>query len=203
MLGLIARERTGRGQYVETTMLCSAAYILSDDEVQYAGRPEPGIADSGQHGLGPLYRLYQCGGGGWIFVSAVTPAEQSRAAAALGLTGDDVAAPIVGQLLGERPAEHWLQAFEAADVPATAVDGRSFEEWLKDSGLLVAESHPMFGDYFRVPGRVDFSGTEVRLAPAAALGEHTLPVLRELGYDGAAIASMLSDKVALDGASRA
>src|SRR5205814_1218002 len=38
LLGLVSRQRTGRGQYLETTMLCSNAYIVSDEFFDYEGK---------------------------------------------------------------------------------------------------------------------------------------------------------------------
>ena len=39
-LGLLHRERTGRGQYIETTMLASNLLLCSEDAIRYAGKPD-------------------------------------------------------------------------------------------------------------------------------------------------------------------
>lgn len=52
LLGLRERDRSGEAQELETTMLCSAAYLLSDDFIRYAGKPDRPLPDPGQHGLG-------------------------------------------------------------------------------------------------------------------------------------------------------
>lgn len=59
LLGLRARDLTGRSQNIETTMLASAAYLFSDDFIRYDGKPDRPVPDPGQYGLGPLYRLYR------------------------------------------------------------------------------------------------------------------------------------------------
>src|SRR5205814_6782756 len=68
MLGLWARERTGRGQYLETSMISTAGYVHSGDLVISAAGPPQVVPDGGQHGLHALYRLYQCGAG-WLFLA--------------------------------------------------------------------------------------------------------------------------------------
>ena len=60
LLGLLARERTGRGQSMETTMLCTTGYVHSGDLVLYPDRPPRRLPDKGQHGPEALYRLYPC-----------------------------------------------------------------------------------------------------------------------------------------------
>ena len=64
-MGLLARQRYGTGQYLETTMLTSSGYVHSNDLVGYPGRPERLIPDQHQQGLHALYRLYRCSDG-WI-----------------------------------------------------------------------------------------------------------------------------------------
>ena len=39
-LGLLHRQRTGRGQYIETTMLASNLLLCSEDAIRYAGKPD-------------------------------------------------------------------------------------------------------------------------------------------------------------------
>ncbi len=53
---------------------------------------------------------------------------------------------------------------------------------MRQEGLLIEESHPVFGDYWRPPVRVGFEHLSSRLAPAAAAGEHTRAILAELGH---------------------
>ena len=69
LLGLRAREISGKAQNVETTMLVSSAYLNSDDFIRYEGKPERPLPDSGQYGLHALYRLYRSSGGSWVFLA--------------------------------------------------------------------------------------------------------------------------------------
>ena len=64
LLGLVARQRTGIGQYLQTTMLCSNAYVVSDEFFDFDGKAA--VAHHDENGTGALYRLYQASDG-WYF----------------------------------------------------------------------------------------------------------------------------------------
>ncbi len=69
LLGLLARERTGRAPAMLTSMLCTTAYAVSDDGIDWAGRPPRAEPDPLLYGMGALYRLYACASG-WVFLAA-------------------------------------------------------------------------------------------------------------------------------------
>ena len=75
-MGLLARQRYGTGQYLETTMLTSSG-SFTPTTGGIPGRPEHLIPDQHQQGLHALYRLYRCSDG-WIFVAAVQEKEWAR-----------------------------------------------------------------------------------------------------------------------------
>ena len=83
LLALYHRARSGEGQSVETTMLCSNAWALSADYVDYAGRPPREQADAELHGLAALYRLYATAEG-WVFLACPTPRGFAKLCDALG-----------------------------------------------------------------------------------------------------------------------
>src|SRR5439155_9315242 len=58
LLAMHARERTGRGQYVETTMLTSMGYGMGRWCLLYEGKEDP-IPDQGRHGYHAVHRLYR------------------------------------------------------------------------------------------------------------------------------------------------
>ena len=61
LLGLFARERTGRGQHVESQMIVSNIYLNCEDALAYDGKPERRSPDRLQLGTSPTYRLYETG----------------------------------------------------------------------------------------------------------------------------------------------
>ena len=213
MLGLWARERTGRGQYVETSMLSSAGYIHSGDLVQYDGRPPIRLADQGQHGLHALYRLYACREG-WLFLAARGDREWSAlahalehpewlgeerfATAAARLAHDDDLARLLHHAFGARGADEWESRLVAADVAAVRAGDVPLETWFEGEGRLIPEDHPAFGPFWRAPVKVEMSDYPPRLDRACALGEHTRPILEELGYTGRAIDQLVADGIVVE-----
>ncbi len=82
MLGLLARQRTGHGQYLETTMLCSNAYVVSDEFLDYDGVSTSPRGGRDEDGAGPLYRLYPAREG-WVFLAAPLAGEWEELTGAL------------------------------------------------------------------------------------------------------------------------
>jgi crotonobetainyl-CoA:carnitine CoA-transferase CaiB-like acyl-CoA transferase len=207
LLGIQARERTGRGQYIETQMLTSTGYALSRWCLQYEGKPDDPTPDSGQHGYHALHRLYETGDG-WLFLMCPTETEWRRLASGLGLdqlpldarfataearrAHDPELAELLANHLRERSAESWETALRAAGVPAVRADGARHEQFMLhdpqviENGIAIrmqVEQEHLGGTLLRPAVPVELSEMVGRLGPPAPLGGHTVPVLRELGHD--------------------
>jgi hypothetical protein len=65
--------------------------------------------------------------------------------------------------------------------------------------VLAAEDHPDLGPYWRMPTRVTFDRREGLKGAATALGESTVPLLAEIGYDPQEIAKLCAANVVHDG----
>ena len=70
ILGLRARDLTGKGQPVHVTMLNANAWTNADEYYDYANRPPIAMPDEEIHGLHALYRLYRCREG-WVFLACL------------------------------------------------------------------------------------------------------------------------------------
>jgi crotonobetainyl-CoA:carnitine CoA-transferase CaiB-like acyl-CoA transferase len=214
LLGLWARETTGRGQYVETSMISSAGYIHSDDLVLYDGRPPSRRPDKGQHGLHALYRLYPVGDD-WLFVAAWRDDEWAALASALDhpewlhdarfataaarTEHDDELVAAISGALAARTVDDWESRLVAADVAAVRVSDVPLETWFEREERLLPEDHPVFGPFWRAPVKVDLSDATPRLAPVCGLGEHSVRILTELGYDAGAIDDLVTRGLVVDG----
>jgi crotonobetainyl-CoA:carnitine CoA-transferase CaiB-like acyl-CoA transferase len=214
LLGLWARESTGRGQYVETSMISTAGYIHSDDLVFYDGRPAPRRPDSGQHGLHARYRLYEVADG-WLFLAAWRDSEFEALARALGhpewlddeqfssaearaIHDADLVSAIGDELRHGTTAE-WEARMAATGVAAAPVSDVPLEQWFEQEGRLLPEDHPVFGPFWRAPVKVEMSDHSPRLDPVCGLGEHSRAILEELGYDDDAIGDLVARGVVVDG----
>ena len=206
LLALWARERSGRGQLVETSMLAASAYAQVDDFLSYEGKPARRPLDADLLGLGALERLYPARSG-WILLSARGDREwealcrvlagepggeelrtDPRFATAGSRERDDAAlAAALAGILSGRDADAWERLLSAAGVGAARADrGRvadflEEEEHARAAGLVRAVAHPRYGDVLRYGPLVDFGRTPATCRPPALAGEHTRALLAELG----------------------
>ncbi|HEX7096037.1 MAG TPA: CoA transferase, partial [Acidimicrobiales bacterium] len=211
LIALHARERTGKGQYVETTMLSSMAYAVSGWSITYPGK-EPGpLPDSGQHGFHALHRLYDTGDG-WLFLECETDAQWAALVETLGMPElahdprfadrvhrrdhDEELAALLHDALEAAPASQWEIRLLAAGVPAVRADGIDLFDFMlnhphmRENGLSVPARLADGTEFWRSAGCVEFSHLERRLGDPQPLGASTERILRELGYSDAEIADL-------------
>lgn len=217
LLGLHARDRSGAGQALMTTMLCSNMLANSDELIDYDGRPPAPRADADLFGVGPLYRLYQASDG-WVCLACLRPNEWEAFCRAVERSdlqalwdvawrdngaskeAEDLAEEIAG-LLRTRSAREWETIMAEHDAPLVAVELREpgrrslEEEDLREQGLMVQVHSPQYGDYWRYGALHRFSADELRFGPWEPPGGHTRSILSELGYRAEEIDRLLRERI--------
>ncbi len=208
LLGLRAAEELGVGQYQLTTMIASNLYANADGAVRGPDVPPRRQPDPELLGMGPLYRLYRAGDGAWVFLAAPFEHEWSALCAALGRDewladprfasdeareqhGEALAAALAEAFL-ERGADEWERELTARDVACVRADAANVAEFAgneanRELGFTVDVSHPTFGEYWRHGPVVTLDSAPSTIRPACEPGEHTRPILAELGYSSAEI----------------
>src|SRR3972149_9356887 len=85
LAAIVARERTGRGQYVDIAMSDGVLYLLASaisGLIASGNVPERGA--TALNGALPHYNVYQCAAGGWISVGSLGPHFRANLCRALG-----------------------------------------------------------------------------------------------------------------------
>jgi crotonobetainyl-CoA:carnitine CoA-transferase CaiB-like acyl-CoA transferase len=214
---LLYRERTGRGQRVDGSLLETAVSLLAFHAEGYLLTGAiPKALGSGHPSLSP-YRTFRCKDGQWIFIAAANDRFWGRLAPALGLTelgGDPRFAKnvdrvkhrgeleaILERTIGGMEREPLLKALEEAGVPATPVN--TVDQVMEDPqttarGMIDRVTHPVLGEIPVVSTPVKFSAMQAGVRTAAPLrGQHTQAVLEQLGYSPDEIAALRARKVVL------
>lgn len=211
LLGLRARDLTGKGQPIHVNMLNANAWTNADEYYDHTGRPSIVTPDEEIHGLNALYRLYRCRVG-WVFLGCLFQEEWEALCRAVGradlLDDDRFSSPEARQandeaLIAEistifsgRAAAEWEELLIQADVGCVQADEALEGDFYADhpharaNALSVEVEHPHIGKYRRYGGLVEFSLTPGIYRTSIQVGQHTRPLLRELGYDDGEIAEL-------------
>ncbi len=215
-LALYNRERTGKGQYLETSMLISNGYMCSDDFLRYEGKPPRLEADRYLRGIHALHRLYQTAEG-WVFLSCPTQGEWEALCRAIGredlptdhrfvdhtsrLTYNDQLIAILADSLSHRTADEWEEHLTRNGAGCARADKQSSAAFfltdpsVKENGFIVATDHPTMGEMMRQGPAVQFSLTPCKAEPAPSFGEDTSRILAELGFKETDITALRSGGV--------
>ncbi len=211
---LYVRERSGRGQQVETSLANNAMAAQAGEFVRYQGRPPDPPGGRDLAGVSALYRIYRCADG-WLFLAVRTP---EQAMALVRATGGALAAraehaatslleaPVQGDaaaaleafFAGKQVDEtvHLLTQQGIPCAPCLTIQGLFDDEHLKANDLWWEMEHPDFGPMRQTGRVVKWGRRSMRLErPAPLLGQHSREVLLELGVDFSRIEELIGEGV--------
>ncbi len=214
---LFERERTGRGQRVDTSLLeAGITQTFWQSAIALASAESPGALGTA-HPLTAPYQSFRTADG-WINVGASNEGTWLRLTNALSaqeLASDqrfETNAARMGHLaelvellnpyFSTRTSDEWLDILEKTGVPAGPV--ASVGEMLEHPQTLAREmvikvKHTKLGSQRSLGCAVKMSGLAPisRQTGAPLLGEHTREVLQEAGYDADEIDALLKNGTAL------
>ncbi len=213
-LALLARERSGRGQLVDTSLLEATIGVLTwGAGMLFESGRDP--APAGQHHpLSSPYGRFRARDG-YLNLAAGSDAMWEKVAATLERPAwleDERFRDVIGRVrhrdaltaeieaaLAHADVAEWVERFNAAGVPCGPVlsVARVFEDpHVLARGMLAELPHPEIGTFKTTGLPVKLSETPGRIERRPPLhGEHTAEVLREAGYDAAAIEGLRAQEV--------
>jgi crotonobetainyl-CoA:carnitine CoA-transferase CaiB-like acyl-CoA transferase len=197
---LYHRDRTGEGQFVDTSIMYAHllnASIAYDTPAGLDELPRPSL-DRMQLGWSPWYRLYHTTDG-WLCVAAVDAQQRRALAGVVGVPAvGDVEFDAFEPMFATKSAREWVDVLDAAGVPAEASDPEFVLSLFDDPemverGWVASYDHPVVGrmDVFGL--LFDLSETPgVVQGPPFLNGQHSREILAETGRDDDAIAALLA-----------
>jgi crotonobetainyl-CoA:carnitine CoA-transferase CaiB-like acyl-CoA transferase len=199
---LFAREKTGRGQFLDMALFDSqltwlanagSSYLNANAEPRRWGNEHPNIVP---------YQVFRASDQKYFVVGVGTEGLWRKfvgvlqAEATLGMDARFASNPqrienraqliaLLQEAFNIEPRDAWLEKFARAGIPAAPING--VPEALRDAqalarGLIVQIEHPALREVRSIANPVRFSDMPVSYRlPPPMLGEHTAEILRGLG----------------------
>jgi len=213
MAALLERSTTGRGQHVSTSLLASLVGLLSVHGQRYLSLGDVPRRTGNAHSVIAPYGVFQTLDGP-LNLAPITSAMWGRLCVLLDLPSlpedprfatnearverrEELKA-ILESRLKTRSKHAWTELFIEAGLPAGPIN--TLDEVFDDPQVLHSQltetlNHPTLGALRQVVTPV-FSATDSAASrPPPLLGEHTIEVLREAGFDAASINALLAANV--------
>ena len=206
---LQARERTGRGQMVETSLMEAAVQQMYwQAAIHFATGVSSGPTGSA-HILTAPYQAFPTQDG-WINIGGANQSNWERIARAIGrpelledprfrnngerMKNLEALVPLISERTRRRPSAEWVREFEAAGVPVGPINKIGdvlSDPQVKARDMVVEVEHSRVGTTKAIGLPIKFSETPGGVTRGApTLGEHTDSVLASLGYSAARIAAL-------------
>jgi crotonobetainyl-CoA:carnitine CoA-transferase CaiB-like acyl-CoA transferase len=216
LAALLARQRSGKGQFLDMALLDSQLTWLANIGSSYLNAGELPIRHGNAHPSIVPYQLFRASDNRHIMVAVGTEAIWKRFCPVLGIedtlardlrfadnrsriTNRETLIPALQEIFLRAPAEEWLTKLHESSVPAGpiyAVDEAVKSPQAQARRVVVELEHASIGIARSIANPIRLSGTPVRYRHAPpTLGEHTDAILAELGTTADEIRSLRTEDV--------
>jgi crotonobetainyl-CoA:carnitine CoA-transferase CaiB-like acyl-CoA transferase len=208
---LYAREKTGKGDYIQVAMLDTMiSYLWPEGMMQYTVVGSEAAAADPNDRPDLVFKTLD----GYITAGTISDSEWQGFCKASGdpeLAKDErFATPSarfinatarinkMQEYISQRTTAEWLERLDAADVPCSPILRRGEiinNDQVVVRGLIEEFDQPTVGRVRQPKPAAIFEVNKARIGgPAPRVGEHSRAVLKELGYADAAIDQMVASK---------
>jgi crotonobetainyl-CoA:carnitine CoA-transferase CaiB-like acyl-CoA transferase len=211
MVALYDRERTGKGQEIQASLLNTAIWALASDvQTVLAGRPHAPMHARSEP-RNPLQNPYMTKDGRWIHVNmpasdrywpdfctafeleAIRDDPRFQAMAERQAHSAELV-PLIDAAMARRTRDEWKEVLDRHGLvwaPVQSVDEVVVDPQVRENGYVVEIEHPSLGRFETIATPVRFSNSRVEArGPAPEVGQHTEEVLLERGYSWEEITSL-------------
>lgn len=206
-LALYSREKTGKGQAIEVSLLHTGMFTISSDLQRAVMYGEPGPTYSRNNAPAPLTNCYQTRDGRWLVINVLTDKDWPGFCGCLGkpeLANDPrFNSPekrgtnhlelirTVDELFAQHDRAEWEKRLSAAQLtyaPALLPQEIAKHPQAVANGFFMDATHDAYGPYQLLKFPIKFSGAEPQFRnQAPGHGEQTKEILQELGLSQADI----------------
>lgn len=210
LAALYAREKTGKGQFIDVSMQDGATPFLSlllGDYIATGNEPERG--NDMLSGMLPNYKIYETKDGKYVVLAALEEKffqtflrQIDREDILRNMTRDAAgfaaATAELEKIFKSKTYAEWAPLFENPDSCFSGLSSLGEvlqDKHLRERGTVIEIDHPKLGKLPVIGSPFHFSETPVsyRLAPPE-MGEHTEEVLKSAGFSLAEIEQLKKDK---------
>ncbi len=214
LIALLDREKTGKGQWVHTSLLEAMTFMLDFQASRWLQKGEVAPQAGNDHPINVPMGCFETADGLVNIAASGTMFERfCEAADAMDLLKNpdyadhDVRATNraklnadVAAILKKQPTEHWVEVLNAAGVPCgpvNSIDQTFNDPQVKHLGVVRQVDHPRLGSLDVVRQPVNLTATpqpQTFRYPTPDAGEHSDVILQEMGFGAAEIAALREAK---------
>jgi len=209
LIALLARERTGRGQFVDVAYLDSVISLLSQEAPNYFLTGQvPRRGETRLTGGHPWTNVYRCKDGEYITVACIEPHFWDNLCQALGredliqyqrqpypIEELDKVAEQLAEIFLTKTRDEWFEFFKEKEVcfgPVYYLNETFQDPQVLHRKMMVELDHPRVGKVKQIGLPIKLSDTPGEIKSLGTPnGYGTEEILRELGYSGEDIEALL------------
>ena len=215
VMGLFVAEKYGYGQNVQTNLLNAGCFLTEGDFSKYSGKIGRRLSDKAQKGLSDFHRLYETADG-WIYISAEEMRPANDLLEIMGLkhkykicseffrshsAGHSDMGDEIQKVMRVYGTSHWCTILDCKRIfhaPSVRFYDKVFFEDSQavDNGMIVKCELDSGEKYSYSGNLIQFDEVnESEFTPTPLLGEQSLEILTEVGFQIDEINSLINENV--------